>query len=185
MLGKWKWKLLSHVRLFATLWTIQSMDFSRPEYWSGYSLSLLQEIIPTHRLNPGLPHCRQILYQLSDKGRPRIREWVAHPLSSRSSWPRNRTGVSCIPGGFFTNWAIREALCQIKSGLRNRKTLKGYFKVWGDIFRGLNLTMQTSIVSKRSKGEIKGTGTLEIFQLLLQALRGSVEVASMHNFQLQ
>ena len=45
--------------------------------------------------------------------------------------------------------------------------------------------MQTSIVSKRSKGEIKGTGTLEIFQLLLQALRGSVEVASMHNFQLQ
>ena len=28
----WKWKLLSHVRLFATPWTIQSMDFSRPEY---------------------------------------------------------------------------------------------------------------------------------------------------------
>ena len=33
--GKWKWKLLSHVRLFATAWTIQSMEFSRPEYWSG------------------------------------------------------------------------------------------------------------------------------------------------------
>ena len=31
----WKWKLLSHVWLFATLWTIQSMEFSRPEYWSG------------------------------------------------------------------------------------------------------------------------------------------------------
>ena len=30
-----KWKLLSRVRLFATPWTIQSMDFSRPEYWSG------------------------------------------------------------------------------------------------------------------------------------------------------
>ena len=26
-----KWKLLSHVRLFATLWTIQSMGFSKPE----------------------------------------------------------------------------------------------------------------------------------------------------------
>ena len=26
-----KWKLLSYVRLFATPWTIQSMEFSRPE----------------------------------------------------------------------------------------------------------------------------------------------------------
>ena len=30
-----KWQLLSHVRLFANPWTIQSMEFSRPEYWSG------------------------------------------------------------------------------------------------------------------------------------------------------
>ena len=28
-------KSLSRVRLFATPWTIQSMEFSRPEYWSG------------------------------------------------------------------------------------------------------------------------------------------------------
>ena len=34
-------------------------------------------IIPTQGLNPGLPHCRQILYQLSHKGSPRILEWVA------------------------------------------------------------------------------------------------------------
>jgi len=32
------------------------------------SLSLLQGIFPTQGLNPGLPHCRQILYQLSHKG---------------------------------------------------------------------------------------------------------------------
>ena len=25
----------SRVRLFETPWTIQSMEFSRPEYWSG------------------------------------------------------------------------------------------------------------------------------------------------------
>ena len=30
-----KWKSLSRVWLFATPWTIQSMEFSRPEYWSG------------------------------------------------------------------------------------------------------------------------------------------------------
>ena len=34
------------------------------------SLSLLQGIFPTQGLNPGLPHCRQILYQLSHKGSP-------------------------------------------------------------------------------------------------------------------
>ena len=30
-----KWKLLSRIQLFATPWMIQSLDFSRPEYWSG------------------------------------------------------------------------------------------------------------------------------------------------------
>ena len=73
------------------------------------SLSFLQGIFPTQGLNPGLPHCRQILYQLSHKGSPRIPEWVAYPFSNGSSRPRNRTGVSCIAGGFFTNWAMREA----------------------------------------------------------------------------
>ena len=36
------------------------------------SLSLLQGIFATQGSNPGLPHCRQILYQLSHKGSPRI-----------------------------------------------------------------------------------------------------------------
>ena len=58
--------------------------------------------------NPGLPHCWWTLYLLSNKGNPRILEWVAYPFSRGSSWPRNQTGVSCIPGRFFTNWAIRE-----------------------------------------------------------------------------
>ena len=38
------------------------------------SLSLLQGIFPTQESNPGLPHCRRILYQLSHKGSPRILE---------------------------------------------------------------------------------------------------------------
>ena len=73
------------------------------------SLSLLQGIFPTQGSNPGLPQCRWILCQLSHKGSPRILEWVAYPFPSRSSQPRNQTGVSCIAGRFFTNWAIREA----------------------------------------------------------------------------
>ena len=67
------------------------------------SLSLLQGIFPTQGSNPGLPHCRWILYQRSHKGSPRLLEWVAYPFSSGSSLPRNQTRVSYIVGGFFTN----------------------------------------------------------------------------------
>ena len=55
------------------------------------SLSLLQDIFPTQGLNPGLPHCRQILFQLSHQGSPRILDWKACPSSSGSSWVRNPT----------------------------------------------------------------------------------------------
>ena len=34
------------------------------------SLSFLQGIFPTQGSNPGLSHCRQILYQLSHQGSP-------------------------------------------------------------------------------------------------------------------
>ena len=71
---------------------------------------LLQGIFPTQGSNRGLLHCRQILYQLSHRGSPRILECIAYPLSIGSSWPRNRTWISCIAGGFFTNWAMREAI---------------------------------------------------------------------------
>ena len=74
------------------------------------SLSLLQEIFPTQGPNPGLLHCRWILYQLSHQGSPRILEWAAYPFSSRSSWPKNRTGVSCITGRLFTSWARKQNL---------------------------------------------------------------------------
>ena len=77
-------------------------------------LPLLQGIFPTWGVNTGLLHCRWILYQLSQKGSPRIMEWVACSFSRGSSWPRNQTRASCIAGGFFTSWAIREAATRIK-----------------------------------------------------------------------
>ena len=39
----------------------------------------------------------------------RILKWVAIPFSRGSSWPRDRTQVSCIAGRLFTIWATREA----------------------------------------------------------------------------
>ena len=51
------------------------------------TLPLLQGIFPTHGSNPGFPHCRWILYQLTQKGSSRILEWVACLFSSGSSRP--------------------------------------------------------------------------------------------------
>ena len=103
-------KSLSQVRFFETPWTVYivyGILQARILDWATVPFS--RASFPTQGWNPGLLHCRWILYQLSHQGSTRILEWVAYPLSSRSSWLRNRTGVSCTAGRFFTNWAIREA----------------------------------------------------------------------------
>ena len=54
----------------ANPWAIYS-PCNSPGHNTGVgSFSLLQEIFPTQGSNPGLLHCRQILYQLSHKGSP-------------------------------------------------------------------------------------------------------------------
>ena len=72
-----------------TPWTVGN---SPGQNTGGGSLSLLQGIFPTQGSNPGLLHCKQILYQLSHQGSPRTLEWVAYPFSGGSSPPRNPTG---------------------------------------------------------------------------------------------
>ena len=76
---------------------------------------LLQGIFPAQGSSPGLMHCWWNLYQLSHKGSPSTLELVGHPFSSGPSWPSNQTEVTCIAGGFFTNWAIREAQRKLNS----------------------------------------------------------------------
>ena len=60
------------------------------------SLSLFQGILPTQGLNPALPHCRQILYQLSHKGSPRIMEWVVYPFLGDLSDPGIEPGSPAL-----------------------------------------------------------------------------------------
>ena len=72
------------------------------------SLSLLQGIFPTQELNPGLPHCRQILYHLSHQGNPfpALSKWVKvtqscptlQPRELYSPWnsPDQNTGVGSL-----------------------------------------------------------------------------------------
>ena len=88
---------------------------------------LLQGIFPIQGSTPGLPHCRWSLYQLSHQGSPIILEWVAYPFSRGSSWPRNWSGVSCIAGGFFTNWATRKVqrLVKVTVIIKSSNDLRG------------------------------------------------------------
>ena len=73
-----KWKSLSHVWIFVILLV------NSPSQNTGVgSHSLLQGIFPTQGSNPGLPHCRWILYCLSHQRSPsRCRVWlfVTHGL---------------------------------------------------------------------------------------------------------
>ena len=62
---KVKVKSLSRVQLFATPWTVAyqdspSMGFSRKEYWSGLPFPSSGDP-PNPGIEPGLPHCRQML----------------------------------------------------------------------------------------------------------------------------
>ena len=112
-----KWKSPSRVQLCVTHGFLCDYWVSPGQNTRVGSLSILQGIFPTQGLNPGLLHCRQIVYQLNQKGSPRKLEWVAYPFYSGSSRCRNRTGASCIAGGFFTKWAMKKAhRSQISNG---------------------------------------------------------------------
>ena len=81
--------------------TVHGILQARILEWVAFPFS--RGIFPTQGSNPGLLNCRQILYQLSHEGSPRILEWVDISFSRKgSSQPRDLTLVSCIAGGFFT-----------------------------------------------------------------------------------
>ena len=83
-----KWKSFSHVQLFATPFS----PWNSPGQNTGVgSVSLLQGIFPTQGSNPGLPHCRGILYQLNHKGSP-ILFW-------RDFYSRHKVKVPHSPRG--------------------------------------------------------------------------------------
>ena len=70
--------------------------------------ALFQVIFSTQGLNPGVLHCRQILYRLSHRESPRIMNWVSYPFSRGSFRPRNQTGVSCIAGGYILHCTYKK-----------------------------------------------------------------------------
>ena len=80
------------------------------------NLSLLQGIFPTQRLNPGLLHCRRILYQLSHEGSPRSQERV----------PNRRTKTAMVEGAVRVGKMERLLLLTIRRpGWEERSVMKG------------------------------------------------------------
>ena len=80
------------------------------------SLSLLQRIFPTQGSNPGLPHCRQIVFRLSHKASicPRISpEHLLRQYSAECcmAWERGSSGVCfmynfCLFISFWLHWVV-------------------------------------------------------------------------------
>ena len=84
----WKWKSLSRVRLCGRH-GLQSPRSSPGQNTGVSSCSLLQGIFPTQGSNPGLPHCRRILYQLSHQGSTLSKKFIQTLVSqavNRSQW---------------------------------------------------------------------------------------------------
>ena len=85
-----------HIKVMFIVWKVKVneshsvvFDSLRPHGlyspWNSLGQNIGVGILP----NPGLLHCRRILYQLSHKGSPEILECVTYPFSSGSSRPRN------------------------------------------------------------------------------------------------
>ena len=69
-------------------------------YWKSMKVKVAQSCLTL---------CSPMDYTLHGIPQVTILEWVAFSFSRGSSQPRDRTQVSCIAGGFFINWATREA----------------------------------------------------------------------------
>ena len=87
---------LGHVRLSVTPRTVahQRPRDSPGKNISGGCHALLQGIFPTQGSNPGLPHCRQILYHLSHQGSSWILEWAAY--SSQGIFPIKKSNQGLL-----------------------------------------------------------------------------------------
>ena len=74
------------------------------------SLLFLQGNSPNPGIKPRSPTLQADSLPAESQGKSKNTGVGNYPFSSGSSRPRNWTGVSCIAGELFTNWAMREAL---------------------------------------------------------------------------
>ena len=94
----------SHSVMSHSLWLYS--PWNSPGYKTVVtSHSLLQGILPTQGSNPGLPHCKQMLYQLSHKGSQRMHRSVKAVVP-------NLNGTRCefLRNNFSMDWVVLRVL---------------------------------------------------------------------------
>ena len=126
-------------------WPSSSVHGASPDKNTGMSChTLLQGIFPTQRSNPGLLHCRQILYHLSHQGNPEIfqRELIAGMMIQKNGSGIWKTEEWKSPNGNSKNkefmrrvqrisgTSLSTLACTLQGSQRRRKGEKTYLKKW-------------------------------------------------------
>ena len=89
--------------------------------------ALLQGIFPIQGWNPGILHCRPILYCLSCQGSPRILEWIAYPFYRESSHAGIRPGSPALPMDSLPSELPRRTIIKLK--LSNLDEIINFFQI--------------------------------------------------------
>ena len=88
------------------------------------NLSLLQGVFPTQGSNPGLPHCKQILYQLSHQGsRKSFCTWKQTKRRLTRRWPRTEWRRGLSPAVAVGERRIDSKFIQFSSVAKSSPTL--------------------------------------------------------------
>ena len=88
---EWKWKSFTHVQLFATAWTIQSMEFSRPKYWSGSPFPSPPDL-PNPGIKPRSPTLQADSLSAEPQGKPKRQREKCLKRTHRSQfWHSDKT----------------------------------------------------------------------------------------------
>ena len=74
--------------------SLPSVPPGKPKNTGVGSLSLLQGLFPTQESNPGLPHCRQILYQLNYQYLPQ--KYLLEIFTKMSHKKKTEKPVRCV-----------------------------------------------------------------------------------------
>ena len=110
------------------------------------SLCLLQGIFPTQGSNPGLPHCRQILYQLGHKGE----SWT---IKKSECWRIDAFELWCWTRLLRVPWTARRSNQSILREISSEYSLEGLMmklklQYFGYLMRRIDSLEQTLMLGK-------------------------------------
>ena len=125
----WKVLVVQSCRTLVTPWTEVhqaplSIEFSRPEYWSGAAIPFLRGSSWPRDRTPCLLHCRHILYHLSHQGS------LQNVSSAQlvSEFPVESVKVDLDFSLAHNTWGLGPRVCRFSKFLR--WFLEIYTKIW-------------------------------------------------------